>query len=118
MSFDYEGIKVIVQKVIPEFGIKCSAEITIDGDYNPDTGINGEVIKTQGHCVLTEVKEIYGEYNNLIEVGDQTALSTSTLELKIGSIMLIDGERYEVINPAPVKPANKVVLYKAHVRKL
>lgn len=118
MSFDYDEIVAIVDELIPEFGIPCSAQITIEGDYNPETGINGEIVITQGKCVLTQIKSVYGDYANLIEVGDQTALSTSSLELKTGSIMTIEGERYKVIEPKPIKPANKVILYKAHVRKI
>lgn len=118
MSFNYDEIVAIVDELIPEFGVECSAQVTIEGDYNPETGINGEIINTQGKCVLTEIKRAYGDYNNLIEVGDQTALSTASLGLKLGSIMTIKGEQYKVIDPKPIEPANTVIMYKAHVRKL
>lgn len=118
MKFDYDEIREIVNEIIPEFGIACTAEVFIEGDYNPETGVNGEVVNTSGMCVLTDIKRIYGEYNNLIEVGDQTALSTASLGLQLGSIMTIEGEQYKVINPIPIKPASTVVLYKAHVRKI
>ena len=118
MSFNYDEIVMIVDELIPEFGVNCSAETTIEGDYNPETGLNGEIIKTTGKCVLTEIKRVYGDYNNLIEVGDQTALSTQSLGLQLGSIMTIEGEEYKVIDPKPIKPASTVILYKAHVRKL
>lgn len=118
MSFDYDEIIEIVDELLPEFGVECWSEVFIEGDYNPETGLNGTKIETKGQCVLTDIRRIYGDYNNLIEVGDQTALASASLELKLGSIMHINNERYKVINPNPIKPADTVVLYKAHVRKL
>lgn len=115
---NYEEIQNIVNELLPEFGIACTAVTKIDGEYDPETGMSGSEKKTSGQVVVTNIDMSFSNQNNLIEVGDQTLLATASLELEVGTICTVDDTKYQVIAPNPIKPASTVVMYKAHVRKI
>lgn len=115
---NYEEIRNIVDQLLPEFGIDCTAITKIEGKYDPETGMSGGEKKTSGQVVVTNIDMRFGNQNNLIEVGDQTLLATASLELEVGTKVNVNGVNYLVIAPNPIKPANVIVMYKAHVRKI
>ena len=118
MKFDYDEIREIVNEIIPEFGIACTAVFEVVGDYDPEFGVTTNRHETKGRAVMANFKLRPGDQNNLIEIGDKLLLATSSLELKVGSIVNVESEDWQVIDPSPIQPASTVVLYKAHVRRV
>lgn len=118
MKFDYDEIIELVDEVLPEFGVNCTAILEVEQEYDPETGLTTVKVETAGKGVLTNFKSYDSAQNNLIEAGDMRLLATESLSLEVGSIVDISGEEWQVINPNPIKPANKVVMYKAHVRRV
>jgi len=115
---NYQEIQNIVNELLPEFGIECTATVRVKGQYDPKTGLSGSEKITKGQAVITSIDMRYGGQNNLIEVGDQWLLATASLDLQVGSIVNIEGKKYQVISPNPIKMAKSVILYKAHIRKI
>lgn len=115
---NYEEIRNIVDELLPEFGVVCTAVTKTDGDYVPGVGVIGGEKETKGRVVITNIDMHFGNQNNLIEVGDQTLLATASLELEIGTICTVNDVKYQVIAPNPIKPASTIVMYKAHVRRI
>lgn len=118
MTFDYDEILTIVNEVIPEFGVECSAVLEIEGDYDPETGMSSIRLETKGFAVISNFNLKDSDQNNLIEVGDKILLATPSLKLEKGSIVTINGGEWKVENPNPIQPASMIVLYKAHVRRI
>lgn len=115
---NYQEIQNIVNELLPEFGIECTATIKIAGKYDPKTGLSGTEKTTNGQAIITNIDMRYSGQNNLIEVGDQWLLATASLDLQVGSMVHIDGKKYQVIAPNPIKMAKHTILYKAHIRKV
>lgn len=115
---NYEEIRTIVDELLPEFGVGCTAITKTEGEYDPETGVTGSEKHTKGQCVITNIDMRFSNQNNLIEVGDQTLLATVSLELEVGTKVKVNDINYLVIAPNPIKPASTVVMYKAHVRKI
>lgn len=115
---NYEEIRTIVDDLLPEFGVSCTAITKTEGEYDPETGMTGSEKHTKGQCVVTNIDMRFGNQNNLIEVGDQTLLATASLGLEVGTVCTINDIKYQVIVPNPIKPASTIVMYKAHVRKI
>lgn len=66
-----------------------------------------------GVVVQYKLSEIDG---TLIESGDFQIAATAETEIKIGDWIDVDGRRYRVIQPNPIKPAGVVILYKPQLR--
>lgn len=115
---NYGEIQAIVDELLPEFGIGCTAITKTEGEYDPETGMTGSEKRTKGQCVVTNIDMRFGNQNNLIEVGDQVLLASASLELEVGTKVNVNDVNYLVIAPNPIKPANVIVMYKAHVRKI
>ena len=118
MKFDYDEIIELVDEILPEFGVDCTAIFEVEQEYDPETGLTRVKVETAGKGVLTNFKSYDSAQNNLIEAGDMQLLATESLKLEAGSIVHFEGEEWQVINPQPIKPANKIVMYKAHVRRV
>lgn len=118
MKFDYDEIIELVDEILPEFGLDCTATLEKPAEYDPETGLTTGSIESTGKGVLTNFNSYDSAQNNLIEAGDMRLLATESLLLEVGSIVDISGEEWQVINPNPIKPANKIVMYKAHVRRV
>jgi len=118
MKFDYDEIIELVDEILPEFGVDCTATFETEQEYDPETGLTIVKVETAGKGVLTNFKSYDSAQNNLIEAGDMQLLATEGLKLEVGSIVHFEDEEWQVINPQPIKPGNKVVMYKAHVRRV
>lgn len=115
---NYEEIRIIVDELLPELGVGCTAITKTEGEYDPETGMSGGEKKTAGKVVVTNIDMRFSNQNNLIEVGDQVLLASASLELEIGTKVSVNDVNYLVIAPNPIKPANVIVMYKAHARKI
>lgn len=117
MSFDYGAILSVVNDLLPQFGTDCTA-VTTTNDYSPSnpTGETVEVV-THGKGVMGEIKAPFGEYANAIESGDMVLICSASLALQTGSVVSIGNANWRVVDPRPIKPANLVLAYQAHVRR-
>lgn len=115
---NYEEIQNIVNELLPEFGVACTAVTKVDSEYDPETGMTNSEKHTKGQVVITNIDMRFGSQNNLIEVGDQTLLATASLELEVGTVCTVNDVKYQVIASNSIKPASTIVMYKAHVRKI
>lgn len=118
MTFDYDEILTVINEVIPEFGVECSAVLESEGDYDPETGVSSTRLDTKGFAVITNFNLRDSDQNNLIEAGDKILLAMPSLKLEKGSIVTVNSEEWQVENPNPIQPASTIVLYKAHVRRI
>lgn len=66
-----------------------------------------------GIVVQYKLNEIDG---TLIESGDFQIIATAETEIKIDDWIDVDGRRYRVISPNPIKPAGVLILYKPQLR--
>lgn len=120
-SFDYDEIAEIADEILEEFGQECSAETTINHEWSPETGGGGsETVVTGGLCLFDNLSYGYKQSTppNLIEAGDVMIIASASLDLKVGSVIICNGERWQVIDPRPVKPENVICVYEAHARRL
>lgn len=117
MRFDYGAILSVVNDLLPQFGTDCTA-VTTTNDYSPSnpTGETVEVV-THGKGVMDDIKAPFGEYTNPVESGDMLLICTPSLKLKTGSVATIDEQDWVVVDPRPIKPANLILAYQAHVRR-
>ncbi|WP_339025768.1 hypothetical protein [Leclercia pneumoniae] len=65
--------------------------------------------------VVTEYssREIDG---SLIATGDKKLAATATTEVRIGDHIEIDGKKWRVVQPNPVKPADMLISYNIQLR--
>lgn len=117
MSFDYTPILTIVNDLLPTFGMPCTAETT-SSEASPSNP-TGEptTVTTSGSAVLDEIKKPFGDFSNTIEIGDMVLVATASLELQTGSVVDLNGDKWRVIDPRPIKPANLLLGYQSHVRR-
>lgn len=84
------------------------------------TRVNGREVTTPGELgtvvgVVTayDPKEIDG---TLIQKGDVLLVATYQTEISIDDRIEIDGKKYRVINPHPVKPSTVLICYRVQLR--
>lgn len=87
----------------------------------------GNVIRVNGKEVyqpaeIASVTGVMTEYRpgeidgTLIQSGDALLVATSQTEIRIDDRIAIDGKKYRVINPHPVKPAAVIICYRVQLR--
>lgn len=67
--------------------------------------------------VIREIKtrDVDGEY---IQFGDKRGIFPASSNLQEGWVILVDGERYTIVDPRPVKPTGTVVAYRPILRRV
>ncbi|MCE9913731.1 hypothetical protein LZ642_19310, partial [Hafnia paralvei] len=70
-------------------------------------------LSVNGIITQYRLNEIDG---TLIQGGDIQLTATAEVEIIIDDRIEVDGKRYRVIAPNPVKPANTLLLYKPQLR--
>lgn len=83
--------------------------------------VNGKEIVTENQIFsATGIKTNYNPIEidgTVIQSGDIQMVFSADIELKINDIVTIDGEKYLIKQPNPVKPADVLICYKAQLRK-
>jgi len=83
--------------------------------------VNGkEVITKNQNFTTIGIKTNYNPIEidgTVIQSGDIQMVFSADVELKINDIVTIDGEKYLIKQPNPVKPADVLICYKAQLRK-
>ena len=83
--------------------------------------VNGKEVITKNQTFTTiGIKTNYNSIEidgTVIQSGDIQMVFSADVELKINDIVTIDGEKYLIKQPNPVKPADVLICYKAQLRK-
>lgn len=83
--------------------------------------VNGKEVITENQTFTTTgIKTNYNPIEidgTVIQSGDIQMVFSADVELKINDIVIIDGEKYLIKQPNPVKPADILICYKAQLRK-
>lgn len=83
--------------------------------------VNGKEVITENQTFTTTgIKTNYNPIEidgTVIQSGDVQMVFSADVELKINDIVTIDGEKYMIKQPNPVKPADVLICYKAQLRK-
>lgn len=116
MNSFYERSFNTALKLVSKYGMKYSVlrrgKVTI---------VNGkEVITGNQNFTATGIKTNYNPIEidgTVIQSGDIQMVFSANVELKINDIVIIDGEKYLIKQPNPVKPADVLICYKAQLRK-
>lgn len=115
MSF-YLRSKETATRLISKYGMKYP--ILRKGRF---TIVNGKEVVTENQTFsATGIKTNYNPIEidgTVIQSGDIQMVFSAEVELKINDVVTIDGEKYLIKQPNPVKPADVLICYKAQLRK-
>ncbi|MDR2892988.1 MAG: hypothetical protein LBV80_07890 [Deltaproteobacteria bacterium] len=127
MSGFYGKTRKTASGLLGKFGVKVTVRREIKGAYNPATGRNepGQITEWTPYAVKTGIKEEYFTAGSMggtrINVGDMQLLigCEGQPEIpKVGdSVIFPGGEKWKIVQSAPVDPGDVVVLYKGVIRK-
>ena len=83
--------------------------------------VNGKEVVTESvSFTATGIKTNYNPIeidSTVIQSGDIQMVFSADTELAINDLVTIDGEKYLIKQPNPVKPADILICYKAQLRK-
>lgn len=115
MSF-YTKSKLTATRLLSKYGAKY--QVYRKGRVSI---VNGKEVVTEG--VTFTAIGIKTNYNpieidgTVIQSGDIKMLFSADTELAINDLVTIDGEKWLIKQPNPVKPADILICYKAQLRK-
>lgn len=115
MSIDYMRMRATAKRLLSQkgtqfTGVRPGRVQRIDGEEveTSDTAINIVGVQT-----AYKPHEIDGK---TILTGDKQIVATADIEVRTGDIFTMDGQRWRVENPWPVKPGMLVLCYKIQLR--
>ena len=115
MSF-YTKSKLTATRLLSKYGAKY--QVYRKGRVSI---VNGKEVVTEGVTfTATGIKTNYNPIEidgTVIQSGDIQMLFSADTELAINDLVTIDGEKYLIKHPHPVKPADILICYKAQLRK-
>lgn len=114
-----------VRALITE-GINISSDsqgvFTMENSSGGVTIINGQEVyyptaNVQIKGLVRDInrRDIDGEY---IKFGDKRGIFTADVVIEFGYKITIDGEKYTVVDPRPVKPTGTVIAYRPILRRV
>lgn len=115
MSINYARMQQRSDRLIrqngAEYPVIRKGTVTITGGEE----IHGEDVTFSAWGVKTEYHpdEIDG---TAIQRGDVKMVFTAENVIEVGDLVTVDGRQHRVIKPGPVKPASRVLCYKAQLR--
>ncbi|TDB44113.1 hypothetical protein [Photorhabdus luminescens] len=116
MAKFYPRMRKTADKLLTKYGMefdvlrKGKIEVT-NGieNFKPDSLFKATGVKTDYRA-----DEIDGK---LILAGDIRIVFTGETEIKVGDIVIVDNDKYRVINNNHSKPAETLICYRAQLRK-
>lgn len=115
MAINYIRMRATATRLLTGNGQTCA--LTRGGKV---TRVNGKEVRSPDESadvigVVTEYKP--GEIDGtLIQNGDVLLVATYQTDIRIDDRIEIDGKKYRVVNPHPVKPAAVLICYRAQLR--
>lgn len=115
MAIDYLRMRATAKRLLTQngaqfTGLRPGGVQRIDGE---EVQIPDSIISIVGVQTAYKPQEIDGK---LILSGDKQIVATADVEVRVGDVFEIDGQRWRVENPWPVKPAMLVICYKVQLR--
>lgn len=117
----YGKLKGISSKLIRQFGAKCEVQTQQSGRYDPETGSvsKGKTETQSGYCLFDNAAFAFKA--NLpagIEQGDVILYLTAECEPSLNSVVLANGEQWQLLSVQPLKPNGLTLLYQCAGRKI
>lgn len=115
MAINYQRIRASAKRMLTQNGTKFSG-------YRPGKieRVDGEEVETPDTVMsIIGVQTSYKPHEidgKTILTGDRQIVSTADTEVKTGDFFVIDGQRWRVENPWPVKPAALLICYRIQLR--
>ncbi len=120
MSFNYSSLADTSTRLIDRFGSNVTLHLTVidgNGPFNPVTGTGGD---TEEDETVKAVKLNFSSRDideTLIKTGDFMLLIDGIFELSKDDKVTVDGVKYAILRPMPLKPGDTRLLTKAHCRR-
>ena len=115
MAINYLKMRATSKRLLTEngtsySGVRPGGVERVDGEevITPDVALRIVGVQT-----AYKPSEIDGK---TILTGDKQIVATADNEVRVGDLFDIDGQRWRVENPWPVKPAMLVICYKVQLR--
>lgn len=115
MAINYQRMRATAKRMLTQNGTTFSGHRPgkierVDGEEieTPDT-----LISVVGVQTSYKPHEIDGK---TILTGDKQIVATADTEVRVGDILMLDGQRWRVENPWPVKPATLLICYRIQLR--
>ncbi|PIJ49194.1 MULTISPECIES: hypothetical protein [unclassified Erwinia] len=118
MAKFYPRMKSLPDRLLRKYGTSYS--VTREGTT---TVINGKEVTEPDKALKPDPVGIKVDYEpgeidgTLIKTGDIRILFQAEPEIKIGDLVLVDGAKYRVLQPNPVKPADLTLCFKSQLRR-
>ena len=115
MAIDYLRMRATAKRLLTQNGTQFTGTRPggiqrIDGE---EVELPPTTISIIGVQTAYKPQEIDGK---VILSGDKQIVATADAEVRVGDVFEIDGQRWRVENPWPVKPAMLVICYKVQLR--
>ena len=117
MSFNYANPKALGIRMIDRFGSNVTLHIKTTGPFDPVTGIGGDTFSDD---VVKAVKLQFSSSDidgTLIKMGDFKLLLDGIITITSDDKVTVDGVKYVILRPMPLKPGDTRLLTKAHCRR-
>lgn len=120
MSYNYNPMAGTAKRLLAKYGLdaKSTTEVA-SNDFDPSNPLGLHSKERTGKAIRDKFSYSYvSRFNNLIQEQDVMLLCSADLELEEGSVVSFSGQDWLVIKPNPIKPADVVLAYEAHVRSV
>lgn len=120
----YDELKDTAKALLTEFGQPCEIEQSLAGDYDITTGkVTPRKRRLRGVCLFNRLAyDFSSSSSNLVQQGDVSVLLSLSANLSRDDLLLstlsVKGERWQIINCQPLKPAGVTVYYKLQARAI
>ena len=126
----YDELADTAKTLLTEFGVPCSIEQNITSDYNVKTGeATRRKRRLLGVCIFNQLTYDFPQFQSsgvlkgeasLVQQGDVSiTLSLSSplsREELLLSVLLVNGERWQIVNCQPLKLSGMTIYYKLQAR--
>ena len=120
--FDYQSLQLAANDVLAQFGQDCTVTVTGRREYDPETeSVRTQTVTHRGKCVFGRLTEKHMAMLGgaaLVQAGDVMLMATASCWLQNDAVLECNGERWQLVNTMPVKPAAVVLAYQAQARRL
>jgi len=117
MSFNYSGLANTATRLINEFGAPSTFHKVTSGSFDPLTGVNTD---TTEDITLNAVRLEFSSSDidgTLIQQGDFVLLIDGVQDVNNIDAVTVDGVKYQIVRPMPLKTGDTRLITKAQCRK-
>ena len=121
----YDELADTAKTLLTEFGVPCSIEQNITSDYNVNTGeATRRKRRLLGVCIFNQLTYDFPQFQSsgvlkgeasLVQQGD-VSITLSLSSPLSREELLVNGERWQIVNCQPLKPSGMTIYYKLQAR--